>query len=207
MESVTRWLESLRGGSPAAAQRLWGRYMEQLVRLASARLGGSPRRAADEEDVALVAFEGFLEGMRDGRFPRVEDRDDLWQVLVMLTERRAVDQIRRLSAGRRGGGMVLGETAFLRREDPSAAEQGIAQVGGDEPEPAFAALFADEVADLLRCLEDDSLRAVATARLRGHSNEEIAAREGKSLRTIERKLQLIRRSWERREIARAKEEE
>jgi DNA-directed RNA polymerase specialized sigma24 family protein len=207
MESVTRWLESLRGGSPAAAQRLWGRYMEQLVRLASARLGGSPRRAADEEDVALVAFEGFLEGMRDGRFPRVEDRDDLWQVLVMLTERRAVDQIRRLSTGRRGGGMVLGETAFLRREDPSAAEQGIAQVGGDEPEPAFAALFADEVADLLRCLEDDSLRAVANARLRGHSNEEIAAREGKSLRTIERKLQLIRRSWERREIARALEEE
>ena len=80
-------------------------------------------------------------------------------------------------------------------------------MGGDEPEPAFAALFADEVADLLRCLEDDSLRAIATARLHGHSNEEIATREGKSLRTIERKLQLIRRSWERREIARAKEEE
>lgn len=57
----------LRGESPAAAQRLWGRYMEQLVRLASARLGGSPRRATDEEDLALVTFEGFLEGMRERR--------------------------------------------------------------------------------------------------------------------------------------------
>ena len=33
-ESVTRWIDLLKAGDPAAAQPLWQRYFEQLVRLA-----------------------------------------------------------------------------------------------------------------------------------------------------------------------------
>ena len=39
----------------------------------------SEGRLADEEDVALSAFDSFCRGAEQGRFPRLDDRDDLWQ--------------------------------------------------------------------------------------------------------------------------------
>src|SRR5438874_1974030 len=57
--SVTDWLGRLRAGDRDAAQRLWERYFDQLVRLARGRLRGARRRAADEEDVALSALDSF----------------------------------------------------------------------------------------------------------------------------------------------------
>ena len=89
-ESVTIWLSGLKAGRSDAAGKIWHRYVEQLVRHARRKLGRSPRRAADEEDVVLSAFDGFLKGVDDGRFLKLNDRHDLWQVLVMLTERRAI---------------------------------------------------------------------------------------------------------------------
>ncbi len=65
-QSVTLWLGQLRDGDSAAAQQLWQRYLGQLLRLASRKLGDLPRRVADEEDVALSAFHDFLRGVEDG---------------------------------------------------------------------------------------------------------------------------------------------
>lgn len=52
---------------------------------------GSPCRVADEEDVVAVAFASFCRGIAANRFAVLDDRDDLWQVLVVLTERKAVE--------------------------------------------------------------------------------------------------------------------
>jgi hypothetical protein len=77
--SVTRWIDLV--GSPdradQAAQKLWEHYFERLVQLARARLRSSPLRAADEEDVALSAFDSFCRGAAAGRFPDLAGRDDL----------------------------------------------------------------------------------------------------------------------------------
>src|SRR5205085_5062686 len=88
-ETVTYWLGQFQAGDRAAAQRLWERYFRRLVGLARKRLEGAPRQAADEEDVALSAFDSFCRGAERGRFPRLEDRNDLWRVLVTLTVRKA----------------------------------------------------------------------------------------------------------------------
>ena len=85
--SVSHWLGLLKAGDSTAAQPLWQRYFARLVGLARAKLRGTPRRAADEEDVALSAFDSFCRAAGQNRFPRLLDRDDLWQVLVMLTAR------------------------------------------------------------------------------------------------------------------------
>jgi DNA-directed RNA polymerase specialized sigma24 family protein len=45
-------------------------------------------------------------------------------------------------------------------------------------------------------LDDDLLRRLALLRMEGYSNEQIAERLGCGLRTIERKLALIRKTWE-----------
>src|SRR5262249_36398416 len=68
-----------------------------------------PRRAADEEDVALSALASFCRGAEQGRFPRLEDRDDLWALLVVIAARKAVDLRQREGRQKRGGGRGLEE--------------------------------------------------------------------------------------------------
>jgi hypothetical protein len=85
VSSVTQWVNRLQAGDRAAAQKLWEGYFQRLVRLARQKLRGTPRRARDEEDVALSAFDSFCRGAEAGRFPRLGDRADLWQLLVVIT--------------------------------------------------------------------------------------------------------------------------
>jgi len=59
--------------------------------------------------VALSAFDSFCRGAEKGRFPRLEDRDDLWQLLFMITTRKAADLVQHERRQKRGGGLVLDE--------------------------------------------------------------------------------------------------
>ena len=192
--SVTHWLGALKGGDAAAAQRLWERYFDGLVRLARARLGAMPRGAADEEDVALSAFHSFCQGSTRGRFPRLDDRDNLWRLLVTITAHKALDQVRRQARQKRGGGRVLVGSAQAGGEDDTDGA-GLVQVVGQEPTPQFAAMVTDECRRLLVALDDETLRQVALLRMEGYSDEEIASRVDCSLRTVSRKLALIRKAW------------
>src|SRR5262245_50483519 len=101
--SVTRWLDQLKAGDRGAVQALWTAYYHRLVALARSRLRNVPRRAADEEDVALCAFDSFCHRAELGQFSRLDDRDDLWQLLFVLTVRKAVDLARHEGRRSRGG--------------------------------------------------------------------------------------------------------
>ena len=80
--SVSHWINLLKEGDGAAVERLWKSYFPRLVGLARKKLREAPRRAADEEDVALSAFDSFCDGAAGGRFPQLTDRDDLWLYLL-----------------------------------------------------------------------------------------------------------------------------
>ena len=56
--------------------------------------------------------------------------------------------------------------------------------------------MADEYRRLFGGLADESLRVVALLKLVGHSNEEIARSLDCGLRTVEQKLEVIRKRWE-----------
>src|SRR5262249_7150341 len=71
--SVSEWIGRLKAGDADAAQQLWERYFRRLVGLARAKLRSAPRRAADEEDVALSAFDSFCQAAAQGRFPQLRD--------------------------------------------------------------------------------------------------------------------------------------
>ena len=185
--SITHCIKALKEGDQAAAQRIWESYFRRLVGLARARLRDFPRRADDEEDVALSAFDSFYRGVDDGRFPQLNDRHDLWQVLVLITVRKSIDLRQREGRQVRGGGRVrtfsdLGDEDF----DP---------MHGDEPSPEMAAQLADEYRRLMEMLDDPTLRSVATWKLEGFTNDEIAGRLGRVTSTVERKLALIRSKW------------
>jgi DNA-directed RNA polymerase specialized sigma24 family protein len=173
--SVTRWIGDLKAGDPAAAQRLWERYFASLVRLAQ----------------ALSAFDSFCASAAEGRFPRLDDRDDLWHILVALTRRKAADQARRQQRQKRGGGRIAVESE-LAGDDGRVLLDAIA---GPGPTPEFAAELAEECRRRLDDLGDDTLRQVAILRMEGYTNEEVAQRLGLRLRSLSRKVELIRRTW------------
>ena len=67
-ESVALLLQALRLQNPDAASELWGRYFEQLRKVARRRLGPENAAPFDSEDVAISAFHRFCQAIRQGRF-------------------------------------------------------------------------------------------------------------------------------------------
>lgn len=192
--SVTYWLNQLQAGDPAAAQQLWERYFQRLVGLARKKLQDAPRRAADEEDVALSAFASFCQGAARGQFPQLADRDNLWHLLVTVTARKAIHLRRDERRQKRGGGAVQDEAA-LRRAGNAEKQMGLDDVVGTEPTPEFAVQVAEEYRRLLERLGEEELRSIALWKLEGYTNEEIASKLGCVRLTVQRKLRLIRDIW------------
>ena len=193
-DDISRWLGQLAAGDPTAIEKVWNRYYEQLVRLARRKLTEGKCREADEEDVALSAFHSFCQGVAKGRFPQLDDRHDLWKVLMTITARKASAQKRRAHCQKRGRGTVRGESVFLS-PDSDEADFGIDQALGREPTPELAAIMTEQCRNLLDGLNDELLRKIALAKLEGYSNEEIAVSMDCAPRTIERKLARIRDIW------------
>lgn len=195
--SISQLLVDLKAGNAQAAQPLWDRYFERLVRIARRKLADRRRGAdQDEEDAALSAFDSFCAGAARGRFPQLNDRTDLWKLLVVITARKAAAQLERRSARKRGGGWhALGAGDALGQGTP------LDQIIGDEPTPEFAAMVAEEFQRLLDALGDESLRQVALWRLEGYSRDEIADKLGCARRTVARRLDLVRRIWSESEGA------
>ena len=199
---VTHLIGRVAFGDPDAQHVLWEKYFTRLVGYARRKLQDMPRRVADEEDVALSAMHSFCRGMADGRFDHLDNRHDLWKLLVTITARKACAQRRRHFARKRGGGCVAGESMFLR-DDQSGHNPGIGAVLGDEPTPELACMVADECRQMLDALGDETLRQVALLTLEGYSAAEIAGKLGCVRRTVERKLERIRDKWSKAELAAA----
>ena len=193
-DGVTRWLRHLEAGDQDAARLLWERYYRELVELARARLGQTPRRIADEEDIALSVLRCLCEGAAQGQFAAVVNRRELWQLLATITVRKVINQQRLLKKQKRGGGRVRGDSVLEVGDGDGGA--GFDEILGDAATPEVLAIAVEEYQRLMRVLDDDRLRTIAQCKLEGHRNEEIADRLGLACRSIERKLQRIRQIWE-----------
>jgi DNA-directed RNA polymerase specialized sigma24 family protein len=192
--SLSLLLERLKAGESAAVRPLWEHYFGRLVELAHQRLRRRAVGGADAEDVALSAFACFCRGAQEGRFPRLEDRDDLWQVLLLLTRYKTADLVAQETRQKRGGGKIQHFSALAG--DSSRVEDAFAGCFGREPTPDFAAEVAEESRRLLGLLSVE-LRTIAVSKMDGYTNHEIASRLGCSVATVERRLNLIRKIWSR----------
>jgi DNA-directed RNA polymerase specialized sigma24 family protein len=196
--SVSRWIEQLKQGDREAVRHLWERYFTRLVRLARSWFPRTPTTAAaSAEDVALDAFASFCRRAEADGFARLSDRDDLWQLLVVLAFRKRCNQVKyeRRQRRRPAGGRVYVASAL--EQDGGEAGALVTNLLSREPEPSLVVQAAEECRRLLAELKDEQLSRVALWKMEGFTNEEIAAKLGRSVPTVERKLARIRRLWEK----------
>lgn len=182
--SVTNWLLKLKAGDDGAAERLWNVFFARLVRLVQGRLPTAQQRSADAEDVALSAFASFVRGVDRQQFAKLDDRDDLWRILISIAIHKVLHLQRDQSTLKRGGQF----RAIENHDGRSVIEELVSR----EPTPELAATVAEQYAHWMQALNSDELRQLTEWKLAGFTNDEIAAKTGRTTRTIERKLNLIR---------------
>jgi RNA polymerase sigma factor (sigma-70 family) len=186
--SVTLFFEQLKAGDPEAAEQLWQRFSPRLLGLARKTLGNVACRNSDAEDAAQSAFVSFWKRASSGRFANGLNRDDLWNVLGVITVRKARRQLRREMTLKRGGGhVVLESSAGSDTDRPFRLDEQAAGIPVEQ--------LDQTVEELLNALDEEP-RAIVLLKLMEYTNREIAELRGCTERKVERKLQLIRRTWD-----------
>lgn len=188
-ESVSDWIAQLKLGDQQAAYRLWKRFFGQLRAIARAKLGAFPRAARDEEDVALSALNALFTGAMEGQFEQFETRDDFWQLAMVILSRKASNLRRSLRVRQEIAATDLMSSGNLEDKN-SVMEQAVQALS---VESGIESLGID--CEELLSMVDDRLRRVALLKLAGLTNQEIAASQDRSEKTIERYLQQIRQTW------------
>lgn len=191
--SVSAALDRLREGDSSAANVIWSKFFERLARVADLKLAGGVRRTVDGEDVALSVMETICRRAKVGQLDEVNDRDDLWRLMVTILYHKATDRGREHRAQKRGSGQVRGDSIFVGAGD-DAERMAFAQFAEVAPTPDMLVQLEEERRKLFELLDED-LRHIAQQRLEGASAEDIAAAIDVSPRTIRRKLELIRERW------------
>lgn len=105
-----------------------------------------------------------------------------------MTVRKALNNLEREHARKRGGGRVRSESSLAGSKGEAFR---LDEALGRMPAGEFD-LYCEE---LLETLDEDE-RAIALFKLMGCTNREVAANCGCTERKVERKLQLIRKTWE-----------
>jgi hypothetical protein len=189
------WLEGLKSSDDAtfqaAAQALWDRLVHQIKAHAGKKLGGFPRRAFSETDVANSGFNSFCQGVLESRFPKLDNKDDLWKVLGTILARKARDRVRAETTEKRRDkdkGPTRGDSALTKPGD-SASGGGFDGVEGPATRPDNGLEFEEMLSYLDR--HDPILRDMALLIALSMTNKEIANKLDMSLRSVERKRQLL----------------
>lgn len=187
--SVTQMLTHLKDGDEEAAQAIWEHFFSRVVSLARSKLATHAKREMDEEDIAMSVMKAMYFGVQEGRFRKLNDREDLWQILCMLTSRKSANAWRR----QKSKGLV-GESAISGPSTGDVNRYGLQHIVEAAPDSGYIDSLNQECRERLEAL-DERLRQVALLRLHGFSNQEIAQKIGRSHKSVERYLKTIRAEW------------
>jgi DNA-directed RNA polymerase specialized sigma24 family protein len=188
-EAVTGWINQLADKNQQAAEQLWQHVAVRLQEFAAQKLDVQTRRHYDEQDAANSAFHSLYRGLSEGRL-EAENRDALWGLLAVITTRKISAQQRYLNRQKRGGGAIQGESAFAE-----FGGAGINEVGGNEQPPDELVEISESCTQLLAALPDEAMKKIVLLKFQRATNAEIASELRCTERTVERKLERIRRIW------------
>lgn len=190
--SVTDWITQLRNGHSSACDKLWPFYLQRLTAMISQKLGNSVKGVSDEEDVLIDTCEVCFRKIKEGVYPNVSSRDDLWRLLTKIATRKSIDQIRRSRKGI--DGLRTEATRVVHSNSNSFEVNHVDSFPTAEPTPEFAAMVADESRYRLSRLPDKMVDVVKL-RMQGFTLREIAEKTDVSLPTVQRYLSYVREAW------------
>jgi RNA polymerase sigma factor (sigma-70 family) len=193
MELVHRFRSGSLDSRDEAARRLWERYLPRLLTLARRHLDQRIRVLHGEEDVVQSMGRSFFRRLRRGDFD-LAGRDDLRALLVKITRNKVWNAADHHFAAKRD----VRRVRPLPSDDASRSDapRGAFTPEDVEPTPAEAAALNEALKRRLRDLPESDLRQVALMKLEGYAKREIAEAMGWSPRSVERKLNRIRKRWE-----------
>jgi len=193
-DPVTLWMDQLRAEDDSAASNLWHHFVNRIQESARRKLGSTTRRVYDEEDVAQSAFHSVCSGISAGRFPDLNDRESLLHLLLAITSRKVSQRVRHDHRKRRDVNRLITDSIFVRSSG-DVLPRVVDSVPSREPTPEFAIEFVDVCESLFKSLDDQQLKDVALLRIEGFEDSEIAKKLNCSRRTVQRRLEIIRRHW------------
>jgi RNA polymerase sigma-70 factor (ECF subfamily) len=173
-------LVKLRDGDRDAATLLYRRYAKRLRQLIRAKCSPQLARRVDAEDIMQSVFYAFFRGASGGNY-EVPAGEELWPLLLVI----ALNKIRTQGSFHRAAKRDVRMTHGL--DDSDALRRAVSHLEVDEPLP-FLNLIARETLERM----PQSQREVVELRVAGYEVEEIAAKVGRSKRTVERLLQNCR---------------
>ena len=194
--SITELIIRLKNDDSYAAHQIWQRYVLKLTMFAKLKLDSFRSRVEDEHDAVHMAYAKFLQLVTADRLKKLDNRDDLWQILSMLTERRVKDIFRRENAKKRGRTQLVDVPTI--NADNNGLDIGVTNCPAQETDSLYYIEFWEELEECLNVLNDDRLIEITLSKLQAQSNEVIANKLGISVSTVNRKLRKIERIWQRR---------
>ena len=181
-------------------RNLWNHFVTRLYELGRKKLRPETRRVYDEEDAAQSAVSQCLRGIAAGRFPDLGNRENLWHLLVVITARKVAHRHRHDHQQSRDVHRNLSDSIFVKSGDHADPAGPLAAVSR-EPTPEFAAEFVETCEFLFQSLDDPALKQVVSLRMEGYTDAEVADRLSCSRRTVQRRLEVVRRHWGRLELS------
>jgi DNA-directed RNA polymerase specialized sigma24 family protein len=199
-DPITIWIDELRRGDDLAGSKLWAHFFHRLREIARPKLRLATRPVYDEDDAAQSAFKSVYAGIIAGRFPDLQDRDSLWRSMLVITAQKVSNRHRYDQRQRRDVRRNRSDSIFMNSSHEGVA--GEHRLASREPTPEFAAEFVETCERLLESLDDTRLKEVASLKMEGYTDSEIADQLKCSRRTVQRRLMIIRRHWEVLEVGR-----
>ena len=193
---VTIWLRRLELGDSQAAESIFQHFCSRVQSLARQRLPKQVQRVYDQDDATLSAFHSLFLGVSESRF-QFASRHDFWRLLITIAERKISKRIRYEHQDKRDVRRTITESMFGSNCSDSYRRDSFDEVfEGREPSSDFAADVAETFELLLAELPNNLSREIASLKLDCYNAEEIADQIGCSRRTVQRKLLVIRRTWQ-----------
>jgi RNA polymerase sigma-70 factor, ECF subfamily len=170
----------LRGGDERAASEIFSRHSARLLAAARTRLSRHLAARVDEDDIIQSTFRSFFRRAGNGGYsaPRT---GDLFNLLIVIAMRKVNARADYHQAGQRD----------VRRSQ--AGDDLPAMEASDDRPLRELCLTIDELCSG----REEAQRQIVAFRLEGFSIHEIAARTGRSRRTVERELQWFREALSR----------
>lgn len=190
--SVTEWITQLRNGHSSACDKLWPFYLKRLTAIIAKKLETSRKGVSDEEDVLIETCEICFRKIKEGNYPNIASRHDLWRLLTKIATRKAIDQIRKSKKG--VDKITSHATQTVHTQESSFELNQIDNFPGGEPTPEFAAMVADESRYRLSQVPT-KMSEVVKLRMQGFTLKEISEKTGISLPTVQRYLNFVREVW------------